>query len=198
MGARKDLTGQRFGCLTVIAEAGRNHHGAVTWVARCACGKQITTTSSSLSTGNTASCGCARQKHGKTRTSEWSIWQTMLQRCLNPNATSYEDYGGRGITVCEKWRADFSAFLQDVGPRPSPRHSLDRIDANKNYEPGNVRWATPSEQALNKRTTRFLEVDGVRKTLHEWSAITGVGYTTMRERIRRGWSASRVVTDTTK
>jgi len=194
----KHLTGRRFGRLTVLREQGRNRHGSVMWATRCDCGTELAVSTGSLTDGNTTSCGCSRTKHGATWTPEWSIWQTMIKRCGNPGAKGYQDYGGRGIRVCESWRKDFRAFIRDVGPRPSPRHSLDRLDTDGNYEPGNVRWATPIEQARNKRNNRVITIGGTRRTLAEWSEVSGIRYTTIRERLRRGWSASRAVTEPTK
>ena len=100
----------------------------------------------------------------------------MLNRCRNPKDARYKDYGGRGITVCKEWEASFSQFLVDVGPKPSPEHSIDRIDTDGSYEPNNVRWSTPVEQARNKRNTEMTEVDGVRMPVIEACERYGVGY----------------------
>jgi len=134
--------------------------------------------------------GCARRGE---MTPEYSTWSLMIQRCEDPSSDRYGYYGGRGISVCPKWRTSFAAFLEDVGPKPSPAHSLDRIDPNGNYEPGNVRWATKKEQARNRRTNRLLTVNGETRCLSEWSEITGIPKTTLRLRLERGWPPERAV-----
>jgi hypothetical protein len=165
MPAFRDLTGQRFGRLVVIGLAPKK--GIRTrWNCHCDCGQDSVASSSDLRTGDTSSCGClmrqrareAHTVHGDTtppRTPEYRTWQTMLTRCRNPKRRDFKDYGGRGITVCERWAESYQAFLADVGRRPSPKHSIDRYpDNDGNYEPGNVRWATRSEQARNQRPRR--------------------------------------------
>ncbi|MFJ5151393.1 hypothetical protein ACIQCF_07355 [Streptomyces sp. NPDC088353] len=150
------VVGVRFGRLTVAAEPTPGKRSRVD--VRCDCGTKKTIATRALGT-STHSCGClgketsaARSRtHGKHGSSEYRIWQGMKWRCLNPNYKPYPNYGGRGITVCDRWRDSFEAFLADVGPRPSPNHTLDRIDNDGNYEPGNVAWRTYKEQAQNKR-----------------------------------------------
>ena len=161
--AIKDMPGRKFGRLTPIEDVGRQR-GAVVWRCLCDCGSMRDVTGASLRSGNTKSCGCLqkdgaaercrdRERHGARRRGAahllYERWAGMIQRCTNPNHLRYADYGGRGITVCERWR-DFANFLVDVGDCPSGM-SLDRIDNDGNYEPGNCRWATPSEQRINQR-----------------------------------------------
>lgn len=110
----------------------------------------------------------------------------MKQRCANPKNYAYSRYGGRGIIVCERWRSSFESFFSDLGPRPSAAHSLDRIDNNGNYEPGNVRWATREEQGNNKRNNRLFELNGETKSLKQWSREFGVGYKNLHKRISKG------------
>lgn len=120
-------------------------------------------------------------------------WQSMIARCHSPGVANYYLYGGTGISVCDRWRNDFQAFLADMGRRPTRRHSIDRIDPHGNYEPGNCRWATPTEQARNRRDTIMLTVDGVTKPMATWADETGINANAMAARLRRGWSHERIV-----
>jgi hypothetical protein len=152
-----DLTGERFGKLIVVARSGRSSK-PVRWRCRCDCGEPLVVIGASLKSGRTKSCGCFkadRITHGASRRNstspEYQCWTNIKQRCLNPNNDRYEDWGGRGIRICERWANSFENFFADVGPRPSPAHSLDRKNNDGRYEPGNCRWATKSEQQLNQR-----------------------------------------------
>lgn len=126
-------------------------------------------------------------KRGK-KSHEYKSWQSMRQRCTNPKAAGYRRYGGRGITVCEAWMASFTAFLADMGPRPSIQHTLDRLDNDGNYEPGNCRWATTHEQAQNRCNTMAITMDGETLTLAEWCRKKGLKESTVRTRMVRGWT----------
>lgn len=167
-----NFAGQTFGRLTGVADAGKDKHGKRLWQFRCECGGEITAIGSDVKSGKTQSCRCyadevrginarlyagkiaeAKTKHGASGPNglpEYHVWKSMRQRCKNPNDKHFADYGGRGINVCRAWD-DFKAFYADLGPRPSDNHSIDRIDVDGNYEPGNVRWATATEQRLNQR-----------------------------------------------
>lgn len=159
MPVAKQLVGQVFGRLAVLERYGSSN-GRVNWLCRCQCGKLHEAVSNALVSGHTQSCGCWRDErnratpvvHGHAlratgKSPTYYSWQAMLLRCNNPVSKSYKDYGGRGITICDRWHT-FENFLADMGERPAKR-TLDRIKVNGNYEPGNCRWATGKEQAMN-------------------------------------------------
>ena len=159
MAKKLNLIGQVFGRLTVIEEgAGKTSISGrkrTTWVCQCSCGNTVETQTASLRGGKTKSCGCLAKEikttHGKSRTKENKVWRGIKQRCLNPKHKQYPDYGGRGITICDEWKDDFQAFYDCVGKAPYPSASLDRINNDGNYEPGNIRWASKSIQVINRR-----------------------------------------------
>lgn len=134
------------------------------------------------------------EQHGMTGTPEWTIWQGMWNRCTVEGNRSYKDYGGRGIVVCDRW-ALFSNFFNDVGSRPSNKHSLDRIDNNKNYEPCNVRWATRAVQNRNTRHVRYIEFNGQRKIMTDWATEYGITIYQLSCRLRSGWTVERALTE---
>jgi hypothetical protein len=192
----QDLAGQTFGLWVVLRFAGQRK-GKALWHCRCICGAEKAVQANNLKRGGSRSCGCDRDKrsrerettHGMKRAAEYTAWQAMKDRCLNPRSHKWADYGGRGIAVCKAW-LDFVTFYADMGPKPSPAHSLERIDNDGNYEPGNVRWATMAEQALNKRNNRLLIWQGKTLPLTEWCRRLGVNLTTVWGRLNRGWSVA--------
>lgn len=184
----KDLTGQKFGRYEVICRADNSRTGITRWTCLCGCGKAKLVTGSSLANGTSQSCGCLiREKHtthGLSLTREYRIFMHMHRRCRSPLESGYENYGGRGIRVCDRW-SDFANFIADMGPKPSPRHSLDRIDGDGNYCPENCRWATPREQVQNRKCTLYIEHDGRRLTLQRWSEVYGLDYEALYWRYKK-------------
>ena len=162
MGKSLDLSGQVFGRLTVFDGPLRDKFGEKTWVCRCTCGNTCTVRSRKLRVGLQKSCGCLRAEnignrsrtHGESNTPEYRSYRAMLRRCLDPRHRAYPWYGARGIKVCQQWQEDFTTFLRDLGPRPEG-YTLDRIDADRDYEPSNCRWASWSVQATNKRRPSY-------------------------------------------
>ena len=205
MTAPANLLGLRFGRLSVAERQANDRHGRTKWLCQCDCGASNIVSGGSLISGRTTSCGCLhtevirtqrpRLDHGHasgTRTPEYRAWRGMITRC---NDLENENYGGRGIFVCARWRNDFSAFLEDVGPRPSEGHSLDREDPDGNYEPDNVRWATTLEQAQNRRNVLHVIYQGNRIALSAAVRLAGclVSLAAARDRIKRGWSVDAAV-----
>lgn len=200
-----DRTGLRYSRLTVIGLSDRierQTNGCYKrfWNCRCDCGKEVEVCSGNL-TGHTQSCGClqlerigeALYKHGAGETSEYRTWSAMRRRCYDKNDKGYKNYGGRGISVCDRWNSSFVNFFSDMGERPKGL-SLERVDNNGNYCPENCKWGTKLEQIRNRRTTRRLEVNGENLTVEEWSKKTGLEYDTIIKRISYGWSAVDAVT----
>jgi hypothetical protein len=200
-----DLIGASIGALNIIAYLGfesRRHGRHHFYGAKCDCGQFCILDYNRLLKGEPRSCGCENSRstigkrattHGMTYTPTYSVWNAMKTRCLYKCSGSYERYGGAGVKVCDEWMKSFEAFLSHVGPRPSMQHTLDRIDAKKNYEPGNVRWATVYEQCRHKSSNRILVVDGVGRSMVEWSEIGGISYDTLKNRIYDGWEHKAAV-----
>lgn len=188
--ALRDLTGRRFGRLTVIGQDGKK------WLCRCICGGHKSVFSENLSAGRTRSCGCLLKeistRHGMAGTPTYKSWAAMKARCLDPEAPDYPRYGGRGIKVCDRWLS-LKNFAADMGLRPSGT-TLDRIDNNGNYEPNNCRWATAIQQANNKRDTHLLTYAGKTLSISQWARETGIGRVTLAKRIKRGWPVDVALT----
>lgn len=196
---RIDLTGQRFGRLVVLARSAPDANSNARWSCMCDCGTARVVYGQSLGNGATQSCGCLakepgrRQTHGASSSNDYKSWAAMVQRCTNPNNHKWPRYGGRGITVCERWR-DYENFLADMGPRPSGM-TLDRYPNNDgNYEPGNCRWATPTQQQNNTSFNKFVTVEGERLTYAQAARKSLLNRATIRDRISRGWDAERAFT----
>jgi len=177
---RNDLTGQRFGKLTVRSRVGRNNQGEATWHCRCDCGGDTLVSTARLRNGNTKSCGClTNTTHGMTGTKIYETWHSMKKRCNNPRN---KNYGERGISVCERWEK-FENFYEDMGDQPEGL-TIERIDNGGNYEPENCRWATQAEQTRNTRRSIRIKYKGEVKCVAEWSRIIGVPKNTLYRRLR--------------
>lgn len=179
MSERINMVGRRFGRLTVIGFGGLDNWGAALWRCRCDCGTECTVRGGRLRSGASQSCGCLRKErmttHGGSNTRLYNIWDAMRARCNNPNSRCYEDYGGRGITVCDEWQCDFTAFRDwAISHGYQDNLSIDRISNDKGYTPENCRWASAEEQSNNRRNNIFAEIDGEKKTIGQWSNTTGI------------------------
>jgi hypothetical protein len=196
-----ELTGQRFSRLVVVSRGENDQFGKARWLCRCNCGNTITTRSNTLRKGETRSCGClhletvrSARTHGGRRTSLYRVWCVMRARCENPHSPAWHNYGGRGITVCKRWR-DFAAFRADMGPKPTPQHTVERINNDGPYSPKNCRWATRREQALNTRRTKRFTHEGLALTLGEWSERTGLPESLLYFRINHShWPIAEALT----
>lgn len=186
-----NLTGQIFTRLTVIGLIERGNRNRPIWLCQCACGNVSKVPTSQLTTKKTQSCGCLRaipyaKTHGLSGTPIYEIWLAMRDRCNNPNNGAYPRYGGRGIKVCERW-SNYPAFLHDMGERPDG-YSIERRDNNGNYCPENCEWASDETQRGNKSTTHFVTMDGKTQSLKIWCNQLHLNYSTIRARLRRGWT----------
>lgn len=192
MGVLIDLTGERFGRLTVTGRAGNDAQRKPTWRCVCDCGNIVTVRGAALKSGHTLSCGCYNRdiitKHGDEGTRLYAVWRGMKARCLNKNHKFYSDYGGRGITVCEEL-LDFSNFkdwaIQSGYDLNAPKWTctLDRIDPDGGYSPDNCRWVSMEVQGSNKRNNRYFEFRGEVHSLKEWAKILGIKYQTLYARL---------------
>ena len=190
-----DRIGDRYGMLEVIGRA-ENYRGNAQWVCKCQCGNTKIYIGQDLAKGKVRSCGCNNPcyhtEHGMSQTLTYRVWISMRQRCNNPKAQSYEDYGGRGIKVCTRWNESFSNFLEDMGPKPENR-SLDRMNNSGNYEKDNCRWATMKEQLNNTRFNRIVEIGGRKQTLARWTDEMKISRSTVQDRLKRGWDIERAI-----
>lgn len=189
-----DRSGDTYGLITVISFSHKLNK-KLYYNCKCNCGKELKINIEYLRSGNTKSCGCLtlkisnRKSHGRSHTTEYQSWLSIKQRCYNKNNTKdYKDYGGRGITMCDEWRNSFSQFYEDMGDKPSSKHSLDRIDVNGNYSKENCRWATPIEQANNMRTNINLTWNGKTQTVAQWARELGWKKGTFEQRVNAKWS----------
>lgn len=200
----KDLTGMVVGRLTVVKVSGMKPR--TKWLCRCECGSECEVVAGKLLSDvrPTRSCGCLSKevaaengrKHATHRMShgpEYYSWQSMKRRCEDSRSTGFDRYGGRGITVCDRWKNSFEAFFEDMGKRPTRSHSLDRIDNDGNYEPSNCRWATKREQSRNTRTNRMLSYHGKLMSFVELLELCGKSHSTLFNRLKRGMTVEDAV-----
>lgn len=193
------MIGQRFGRLVVIGEAPR-FNGHKMLVCQCDCGSIKTAYQSKMIKGHTRSCGCfsidsRRERmttHGKTGTRAYIIWKHIRQRCHNPKDAAFKDYGGRGITVCDRWRESFENFLADMGECPLGLE-IDRIKNDKGYEPGNCKWSTKTENCRNRRSNRLITHNGETRLSVEWAELSGTKRQTIEGRLNNGWEAGKAI-----
>lgn len=202
-----NLTGQRFARLTVTLKTlDTVKSGATIWECLCDCGSVVYIPTGNLRSGQTRSCGCLQKEavtktnrnkvtHGLTDTPEYRIWGLIKDRCYNVKNKRYCDYGGRSISMSDEWKESFETFYQDMGPRPSEEHSIDRRENDKGYSKENCRWATKEEQANNTRRNLLIEFDGEKKTLAEWCRELTVSYPDVYRRINRGMEFEDAVDD---
>ena len=197
-GPLKDLSGKPFGRLVA-----QRYVGGSRWECLCVCGSITLVTTRYLINGTSTSCGCRKRDstlpntyqptHGLSHHPIYQRWRHMLSRCYCPSHEAYHYYGGRGIRVCERWRHSVANFYADMGD-PPPGMTLDRIDTNKHYEPGNCRWATPKQQARNRRSNRLLTFNGETFPLSVWAEKLNIKWATLEARLRKGQSVEDALT----
>lgn len=219
----KNISNQTFGRLTALGLIDITPTGRTIWFCQCACGGTVSARSDHLRGGVTKSCGCLEQerrerkftpkpkkrresratggttkiRHGMSYSSLYRVWQHMTKRCRNPKDDHYPSYGGRGIIVCDEWRHSFQTYHDYVTRLPDygkESYTLDRIDNNGDYEPGNVRWATKTEQARNTRQNQMITFDGKTQCISAWAVEIGMNRKTLDKRLKSGWSVEMTLT----
>lgn len=193
------LTGCHFGMVIVLSEGGRDKHGAILWNCECNCGNASIIRGSSLTSGRVKSCGCgvliaasAPKTHGESHLPLYRRWQSMLSRCQNPNNSEYRNYGGRGISITERWQS-YEGFAADMKQGFDATLELDRIDVNGNYGPENCRWTTRKEQQRNKRSNHLITWNDKTLPAIEWALLLGIKPNTLIYRLRRGWPIGKAL-----
>jgi len=201
----KDLTGQRFGRLTVLEciQKATRQGGATKWLCACDCGKTKTIRSVHLINGSTKSCGCLQReiaasvntKHGLKGSRVYDIFENMLERCYNHKNPAFHNYGGRGIAVCDEWKNNFQSFYDWATTNGyTDKLTLDRKNNDKGYSPDNCRWATRKEQSRNTRSNVLVTINGVTKILSDWATEAGIYRKTLSYRLKSGWNPIDAVT----
>lgn len=199
MPAKLQLKNQKFGSLLVVSENGRDAFGLALWRCKCDCGKETIVRGSAIKSGHSKSCGCGISVRSKIPFKQrlagseiYQRWSRMKQRCCNPNTKSWPYYGGRGIRVCERW-LKFENFHADMFSTFKKGMEIDRRDNNGNYEPGNCRWVTHAENSNNRRSNRIIKIEGVSKTITEWSETSGLSRCAILNRIKIGLSGLKII-----
>lgn len=200
-----DLTGKKFGKLTVIKRVGSDKYKNAIWLCRCDCGKETVKITSRLKSGYTKSCGCLtvqkllerNTKHNQANTRLYKIYKGLLQRCYITSNPAYKNYGGRGIRICDEWVDKKSGFINFYNWAISNGYkgnlSIDRINNNGNYEPNNCRWATRKQQSNNRRNSHYITYNGETHTLKEWTEILNISYSMLSHRIQRNWDLEKAL-----
>lgn len=196
----KDRSGMVFGRLTVVRLHSIKNNRAL-WECKCQCGETKLAIGKVLANGGTKSCGCLRRdlmtKHGLSKNpkikTEYKTWKSILNKCNNPKASNYKDYGGRGISVCKRWE-DFNNFITDMGLKPCKTLSIERINNDGDYEPNNCKWATDTEQNRNKRNIRIISFNGESLLLEDWARKTGLSKQCISYRLKKGWGVKNALT----
>ena len=206
IGRHIDLTGNRYGALVAVSPShAKSPSRYRLWDCLCDCGEVVLVDSHTLTRGQKKACGIGGHNWNriladrprtpaKSNSSEYSSWQKMKTRCLNPRSQKYPDYGGRGITIHQPWVDSFDSFLADMGLKPTPRHTVERTDNDGNYEPGNCRWATGPEQRRNQRRSFYVEWEGRRLLLVDIASEMGLSYSAIAGRLKNGWDIERALT----
>jgi hypothetical protein len=201
-----DLTDRRFGSLTAVRGVEAEPHlktRRARWECRCDCGNVVRAFANNLLRGKHQGCGLhkggniakTKTRHGKTGTQVYRAWRNMLNRCYNLRVKSYADYGAKGVTVCQAWRDSFDAFYRDMGEPPTSRHTIERLENARGYEPGNCAWATRKQQNRNQTKTRHVTFRGETRPLPEWAEILGVPRVSLWQRLfKYGWDVERAFT----
>lgn len=191
----EDLTDKKFGRWTVLSFSHKDVNRKLSWNVECECGAKKSVTGSSLRSENSKSCGCLSNEnrinsnttHGLADSPTYITWISIKSRCSLPKTSGYENYGGRGIAVCARWKSSFENFLEDMGEKPDGT-SIERKDNDGDYEPGNCKWATSKEQNRNRRSNRKITYNGETKILIEWAEQLKMNKATLLFRLDRGWS----------
>lgn len=195
------MVNKTFGRLRVISESPIKRYKRFFWLCLCQCGNEKIMDGNALRTGRAKSCGCIvaegiKQRsviHGRTRTPEYRVWQHIKGRCNTPTDAAYHNYGGRGIKVCNRWNNSFQDFLEDMGLRPSLKHSIERVNNSKGYSPENCKWATRKEQANNTRNTRRIEYNNQSMSVAQWAEKLNVNPFTLYRRLYSGWTDLEII-----
>jgi len=196
-----DLMGKKFGKLEVLKRVENSRNRKAQWLCVCDCGEMKVVISASLVRGHTTSCGCYNKSkrvnitHDSTHTPEYVSWCEMKTRCLNKNRKQWSDYGGRGISICDRWLYSFQNFVADMGPKPTKHHTLDRIENDKGYSPDNCKWSTRLEQNRNRRTDILYTFNGKTLNRVEWAKLYNMSYFTLVHRLKIGLSIEESLTN---